>query len=263
MVFRTTPGSDFDYPPPSRTIFTIVASGHGRHWSATHPEGFWRDFVEINLNDASAVPQFVRRRGDPDGFLDAGAGTTNTGSWNNLAALLGTAARAYEPEGADGISRFTTDPQRIKQAEWFLRDADIGLLKAIEPVVDPSGRPRVVLRAKTLATFMALSAANAVEQRTPMRCCAHCGSWFFLGRSDAQFCSGSCRAASFNSSKGAAHGKHPKENQSERPDNLAKPVARAGTKRKGPAANKELHERKGRKSARGKGRTGDRAPRRR
>jgi hypothetical protein len=262
MVFRTRPG-DFDYPPLSRTIFTIAASGHGRRWSAAQPEGFWRDFVEINLNDAGAVLRFMRRRGDPDGLLDVGA-ETHTGHWNNLAALLGTAARAYEPEGADGISRFTTDPQRIKLAEWFLKDADSGLLKAVEPMLDPSGRPRVVFRAKTLAAFMVLSAANAVEQRTPMRRCAHCGSWFYVGRSDAQFCSGSCRAASFNASKETAHhGKHPKENQPERPGDLAKPVARARTKRKRPPADKELPERKGRKGPRGKSRTGDRAPRRR
>ncbi len=108
MAFRTTP-SDFDYQPPSRTIFTIAVNGTGRRWSATHPEGFWRDFYEIDLNDADAVLRFIRRRGDPDALLDVGA-ETHTGSWNDLAAWLGIAARAYEPVGADGISRFTTDP---------------------------------------------------------------------------------------------------------------------------------------------------------
>ena len=228
MSFRNYLPSDFGDQSHTRTIFTIAASGHGRRWTASHPEGFWRDFVEIDLGDADAVLQFVRRRGDPGGLLDLGR-ETNTVYWANFAGRLGSAAGAYEPEGADGISHFTTDPERRQRAEWLFKDAGIELLNEVAPIFDPSGRPRMVLHANTLKAFMALSAANAAEQRTPMRRCAHCGSWFCIGRSDAQFCSGSCRAASFNADKENTLGKHPKEDQSERPGDLAKPLARAGT----------------------------------
>jgi hypothetical protein len=262
MVFRAF-ASDFDRQPASRTIFTIAASGRGRVWSAAEPKGFWRDFTEIDLGDSGSALQFLRRHGDPDSLLETGA-ETHTGHWSNLAALLSVVARAYEPANADGISNFTTDPERIGEARWFLRGgADIGLLKMIEPIPDPSGRPRVVLRAKTLAAFMALSAAHAIEHRPPMRRCARCGSWFFIGRSDAQFCSASCRSASFNANKEIVRrGEHQKEDQFERPTNLAVPLARTGAKRERSPANKELFDRPGRKGARGEGRAGDRAPRR-
>ena len=159
-------------------------------------------------------------------------------------------ARAYEPEDADGISHFTTDPDRRPvgrmafQGRWY---------RAVErwshPLLTQRASHALVFHANTLVAFMALSAADAVMQRTPMRRCAHCGSWFFIGRSDAQFCSGSCRAASFNADKEITRGKHPKKNRSKRPGDLAKPMARAGDERKRPPADQKLHERKGRKGA--------------
>ena len=82
---------------PARTIFTIAASGHGRRWSTTRPQAFWRSFAETDLNDAEAVLAFVRRRGDPQGLL---GGAVDTAHWGNLRALLMTAARAWEPAGS-------------------------------------------------------------------------------------------------------------------------------------------------------------------
>ena len=189
MVFRTHPHIE-DYRPPSRTIFTLAATGRGRRWSSTRPQGFWRDFAELKIDDGEAVTEFIRRRGDPQGLLDVGA-ETHTGTWVNLTAVLKTAAQAWEPEDGKGVSRLTTDPQRLRYANWFIREKK-PFLGDLEAVPDPEG-PGLALRARSLQAFMTASAASALERRVAMRRCDHCGSWFEAIRKDARFCSGSCR----------------------------------------------------------------------
>jgi hypothetical protein len=174
------------------TLFEIAASGRGRKWETTTALGFWRDFVGLPLDDATAVVAFVRRYGDPYGALDRGE-VMHTGHWKNLKALLGAAAGAWEPAGPDGVSQVTADPKRLRLAEWFLRDNPAPVMKDVEPMLDPHD-PRIVVRARTLATFMCLSALSAVARRVPMRRCEHCGSWLELTRKDSRFCSGACRA---------------------------------------------------------------------
>jgi hypothetical protein len=155
--------------------------------------GFWRSFSEIPLDNGGAIAAFVQRYGDPHGMLDAGE-PMHTGHWKNLSALLGVAARSWEPADKHGVSHFTSDLQRIHSAEWFLRDNPAPLLKDTEPMFDPRGGVRIVLRANKLASFMALSAASAVERRVPMRRCQHCGHWLEMDRRDRRFCSSSCRS---------------------------------------------------------------------
>jgi hypothetical protein len=174
------------------TLVEVAASGHGRKWETDVSLGFWRDFTELSLDDVDRIVAFIRRYGDPDGALDRGE-VTHTGAWKNLKALLGTAAGAWEPAGADGVSRVAADPKRLKLAEWFLRDHPMPVLKDTETAFDPHG-PRTVVRAKSLATFMCLSALSAIDRRVPMRRCEHCGSWLELNRKDSRFCSGSCRS---------------------------------------------------------------------
>ena len=175
------------------TLVEVAASGHGRKWETDVSLGFWRDFVELPLDNADAIVGFTSRYGDPYGALDRGE-VMHTGGWKNLKALLGTAASAWEPAGPDGVSQVAADPQRRKLAEWFLRDDPMPLLKETEPVLDPHGGPRVVLRAKSLSAFMCLSALSALDRRVPMRRCERCGSWLELNRKDSRFCSGTCRS---------------------------------------------------------------------
>jgi hypothetical protein len=193
MIFKTYPDiSDSDYKPPSRPIFTLAASGRGRRWSATHPQGFWRDFTELDPADAEAVMAFVRRRGDPDGLLDAST-EHHTGYWYMLFSVLSAAVHGWEPEDAAGISHLTTtDPGRLRYANSFVRDFG-HVAKDLEPVLDPAG-PGFAFRARTLAAFMVASAASALERGVAFRRCDHCRSWFEFVRKDARFCSGSCRA---------------------------------------------------------------------
>jgi hypothetical protein len=188
LPMRTHPRAD--HPP--RTIFTVAASGRGRRWSTDQPLAFWRDFAEIDLNSADAVLGFVQRRGDPFSVLDAG-GETHTGHWTNLKALLLTAAQAWDSAGANGVSRIAADTKRIRLAEHFLKSDPRPFLDQVKLVPADDGPP-IALRAETLAAFMVLSAADAVERRVPMRRCDHCASWLEFTRNDARFCSASCRS---------------------------------------------------------------------
>ena len=202
-VVNTTPTAfKFDAQDPKRftqqTILTIAATGHGRYWMSERPQGFWRDFTEIDPADAAAVPTFVARRGDPDGLLSAKS-PIHTGPWYNLRDTLGRAALAWEPEDAAGVSRITTDRARLHYADYFLENSNYpAVLRNLEPVLDPIGTG-FALRARTLAAFMMASAVSALERRIDLRRCAHCRSWLELNRKDIRFCSGSCRT--FHSQK--------------------------------------------------------------
>ena len=171
---------------------------------------------------------FVRRYGDPDGALDRGE-AMHTGDWKNLKALLGTAASAWEPAGADGVSRVAADPKRLKLAEWFLRDDPMPVLKDTETAFDPHG-PRTVVRAKSLAMFMCLSALSAIDRRVPMRRCEHCGSWLELTRKDSRFCSGTCRSL-HSQHKELSNGKRSSARHAGRQRGLSRRVEGAGPRR--------------------------------
>ena len=107
-VFQTYP-HDVDYgspkrtifvgrrKPPSRTIFTLAATGRGRRWETKRPQGFWRDFAELEIESAEAVTAFIRRRGDPNGWLDADT-ETHTGPWRSQTNFCG-------PRGGRGKRR--------------------------------------------------------------------------------------------------------------------------------------------------------------
>jgi len=67
--------------------------------------------------------------------------------------ILGAAASAWEPVGDDGVNRVTTDAKRLGVAEWFMRDADIPLLKEVEPAFDPNGGPDNTTRTMSQELF--------------------------------------------------------------------------------------------------------------
>jgi hypothetical protein len=192
LIFQGIRWSAAQAVPAGTALFEIKTSGHGRKWETNVALAFWRDFYDLSLDDGDAIASFVRRRGDPFGDLDRGE-VMHTGHWKNLKAVLGTAAGAWETVGQEGVSQVAADPQRLKLAEYFLRDDPMPVLKDTETVLDPHG-PRTVLRAKSLGTFMCLSALSALDRRVPMRRCEHCGSWLELNRKDSRFCSGSCRS---------------------------------------------------------------------
>ena len=114
----------------------------------------------IEFNDAEAVAAFIHRRGDPRRLLDD-VGETNTGTWNNQAALLCQAAQAWEPADADGAAAYhrpaTTGAMRIIYSSIMVLAFPSS--KDLE-AIPRSERTRIALCARTLATFMAASAAR-------------------------------------------------------------------------------------------------------
>jgi len=186
--------------------FGLKASGKGRLWSTDRPLAFWRNFSALDPTDDEAAPLvqgFVARHGDPDGELDrrAAAGksiTGNTLAWPPLILALNSVAAAWDAPDLSGVSRMTSDRDRLAAADKSLRrllpsdpDGDRDISQEIEIAYAAQG---LTLRPQSLRAFMVLSAAYARERGIAMRRCAYCDDWFELRRSDAFYCSGSCQA---------------------------------------------------------------------
>jgi hypothetical protein len=196
-------------PARARVVFTLAISGHGRPWSATEPQGFWRSFAEIDLikGDEAAVVAFVRRFGDPAGRLGPGT-QTDTASWIPSIAWLGEVAKAWEPPDADGLSSPTKDLARLRRGNRALQDVLLSRsAQEIDVTLHPAGRPGLVMRPVTLRAFMHASASSALNRGVPLRRCGYCQTWFEARRRDARFCSPSCRTFhSEQKRKGECHG---------------------------------------------------------
>src|SRR5262245_47679747 len=182
--------------PPKSWVFTLAATGKGRAWSTMHPQAFWRDFAEelLYYDNEARVLAFVRRRGDPYGEINRKGGTADTAKWMALTSYLFQLAQAWDPEDDDGVSRRSNDAARLNPALAFWRQFVLPDYVRADLEPDPDGGAEVVLRAKTLGSFMALSAGSALARAIPMRRCQHCTSWLEAPRKDIRFCSGSCRA---------------------------------------------------------------------
>ncbi|GLR90949.1 hypothetical protein GCM10007857_76650 [Bradyrhizobium iriomotense] len=176
---------------------TMRACGKGKPWSTTQPLGFWRDFVDLDLDDAEAVIALIKRRGDPLGHIDGKNGETESGLWFGLCGHLRNMAEGWEAEDANRVSHLTDDPGRLNHVtQWWRHFALPHYANEISLTVDPQGSTLPALLPKTLGAYMILSAGSAFARRSPMRRCDHCHSWFELKRSDARFCTASCRAMS-------------------------------------------------------------------
>ena len=190
--------------------FTIAVRGNGRRWSTGKPLAIWRVFAELDLASKTDVEMFLRRYGDPLGL--PGAPESLVPQWNELHTMLRNAARGWEPEDQDGISRLTRDASRLQRARFFLAEDerlpgqgakvsfyDVGL----EPD-RKTGAP--VRRARTLSAFMLVSAAEMLNAGSrpgawpagaPMRRCAYpeCRHWTDASHGLTRYCSNACRLA--------------------------------------------------------------------
>jgi hypothetical protein len=187
--------------------FTLAATGKGKAWSTTRPLALWRDFTALAHHDAEAEAKalaFVRRWGDPKGEINDKDGKTESFDWVVLTASLFHIAQVWSAPDADGVSHYGNDLARLREAHSYWRQFLLpNFIRAdVELEVDPAGGTDLVLRAKTLAAFMGLSASSAMARAVPMRRCQYCTSWFELGRRDARFCSASCRAHAHASKQG-------------------------------------------------------------
>ena len=90
--------------------------------------------------------------------------------------------------------------ERCRKTSWreYLAADWTGWARSSSLPIRTAARP-FVLRPKTLAAYMAISAASSLYRRAKMRTCARCGSWFEFTRAHAQFCSVSCRTLAHDS----------------------------------------------------------------
>jgi hypothetical protein len=195
LIFQGTRWQTARAVPAGSTLFEITATGHGRKWSTNSTRGFWRSFSEIPLNDGDAIAGFVQRYGIPWGQLDAHR-PVHTARWGELASGLAAVAEAWDqdlPPTTD-VNIFGFDLKSHERAIQIVRNdlwpqirGDVRVeLATIDAIVVPI--------AGSLAAFMVLSAASALQRQVPMTRCRYCGHWLELDRLDRRFCSSSCRS---------------------------------------------------------------------
>src|SRR5262249_38408399 len=153
----------------------------------------WRTFAELDLKSTDQALDFIRRHGALDHEERAG---TNA-EWPAFKAALEGIAQCWDPLDASGTSYISKDPERQTIARHTLNEQarpDLDGLKDVEVIAHGGA---LVLRPKTLRTFMVASASSALRRGVAMRICQFCGDWFELRRSDAAYCSASCVTSAY------------------------------------------------------------------
>jgi len=178
-------------------VFRIAAVGPGRLWQTDRAQSFWRTYSEFvpstDVAHGEREAAFIRRFGPVnEPKTEAGELVTYTGHISQ--GFLAEVARAWEPEGADGLSRVSIDPKRYDYARHVL--SRLVLHKAMpdtEVVFD--FELRFSIQVRSLFAYMSLSAASQLERRAVMRRCNQCSTWFEPPRVDTLYCSDTCRRA--------------------------------------------------------------------
>lgn len=175
------------------TFAQLTTRGDGRRWTATSAQAFWRNFAEINLEDDSAIIDFVKRHGDPDSQLSP-THPVRTRWWRPLRDHLRPFARAWDDGDAHGLSRLSQDAKRIALAKTY--GATIGKpFFAGLPPLRIDGDVGFALEFNRLGDFMIASAVDQLHRAASMRRCDACGDWYEAKRSTSKTCSSSCRNA--------------------------------------------------------------------
>jgi hypothetical protein len=253
----------------------IETTGLGRPYVVDHVEGWWRDLAEFQLDDERRVLSFLQRRGDPFGKLKSDGTQISTYDWRDLKRVLERAAHAWDPQPDEtGVSHFhlkkrsradrmfamvtgryadgrAADGQAGRAADGWAEELSVSYRGGITPTH----------RAKILAAYLCAAAAASVRGGQDMRRCHYCSSWFIMHRSDARWCSSSCRAASSNK-KRSPHAFVSQNQNTQGGDSVAEPVAGAGGERPPAGPRAKLRDPKGSGDARRANARG-RAPRRR
>jgi hypothetical protein len=248
--------------------FAIIGSdGQGQRYELNRPDSFWRLFSEVDLSDRRQGRSFVQRYGCPLGVLGTTSPEYALSLWLPVQLPLRATAQVWLPKDAAGVSR--CDKTRTELAARALVQ---NTPKEVwdETRLVPSDADPVELqpRALTLRAFMVLSALYDLRNANAMRQCSLCGSWFTVRRTGALYCSQSCNVIGLKvlaqARKGiASHGDDSQAQDQGRNDDLSSEMVRAGPGGKAPAANKELRDRKARKSVRRASDNRGRAQRRR
>ena len=180
----------------------VDTRGSGRPYEVHFAESWWRDLAEFALDDERRVVSFLQRRGDPSGVLAPGGQQISTYDWRDLKAVLERAVVAWDQQpDKTGVSHFRLE--KLRSAEHMF-DVATGMAAtgwASELKASYGHGITPSLSATTLRAYLCAAAAADVRGGLDMRRCDYCHSWFTLHRSDARWCSRSCRAASSNQRK--------------------------------------------------------------
>ncbi|SFJ31877.1 hypothetical protein SAMN04515648_3460 [Phyllobacterium sp. CL33Tsu] len=199
VLYRDIPD---DEPDAEEQVWKVAVSGNGRPVSDVRPNGWWRSFAEINLDDEDAVTNWCRRKGDP--FKPVIYQHTTTARWPLLKTTLRQGAAFYRnnrrlksPSTMDG------DPVAISAVLKELLQSKLMRVQYQPSVDEANGQLIMRPMTATLAAFLLASAAYTIHARLPMDTCAFCGDWFPIYRAGTRFCSTTCRAASSLAKGGA------------------------------------------------------------
>ena len=192
--------------------FRISVGDREKPWTATKPQAFWRSLGDLALRAdvdprelANGFLEFVRRFGPlAEPTAEDLATGSDTSTWLTTSRHFAEVAKAWEPEDAAGISRLSPSRTRRDAARrWLGRFLLPAAMDDARYAFD--AELRIVLETYSLVSFMAHSAALALQRRAPMRRCQHCQFWFEPERSDTRYCSNSCRHAHYVASAHLDH----------------------------------------------------------
>jgi hypothetical protein len=214
-----TPGLDLG-PGPWRSFVITIGDAPGEGWRTDRPHGVWRSVGELVLpgNEGGfgeSVLGLVKRYGAIDNRSPGPDGRFETGPWLDLMCYLRDIAEAWDPPDRDGVSHLTLEAWRLDRAKHWLVSfllpaalADSHLVTHAGPVIVPrrfnSHADGLDLQpqARSLRTYLVLSANSMFKRRAPMRTCNHCSVWFAPARVDQRFCSPYCRGAAHRTERG-------------------------------------------------------------
>jgi hypothetical protein len=176
-----------------------IEVGKARGWRSDTAQGFWRSFAEIDQSKEADVLAFVKRFGT---IKERPDGRENASEWYPLQEALRSLAGAWEPPDATGLSVMVDNAKSLvaivaaynnnPRARSYLKGTNLKF------VPDPTDPTATLPEAQNLAAFMMASAHRGLKHGLPMRRCKFCNVWFYPTRSNALFCSASCKTQSSN-----------------------------------------------------------------
>ncbi len=185
-------------------VWKLELSGNGRAFQETRPNGWWRSFAELDVDDKAAVTNWMQRKGHPFKSLTPLKSTLlTTARWADVKKFLQPAVALYGKRDADGVARIEADAAACSAALADLLEITKKLIRFDPHVVSHEGKLELQPFALTLDAFLHGSAAHLIDKRLPLNVCLHCGDWFPVYRAGTKYCSTTCRAAA-SLAKGAA-----------------------------------------------------------
>ncbi|UXN60898.1 hypothetical protein [Phyllobacterium zundukense] len=183
-----------DEPDGEEQVWKFELSGNGRPFTEKRPNGWWRSFASMSLDDREAVTDWMQRKGDPFKFMTPNS-TLTTARWSGVKKTLQAAAALFGERDTDGVARIEADAAACTAALTDLLEITKLLIRFSPHVVPGEGRLATQPFAPSLDAFLHGSAAHMIDARLPMNTCLHCNDWFPVYRAGTKYCSTTCRAA--------------------------------------------------------------------